>query len=205
MLTLHFSPGSIAVVVAIALEEAGLEYEAVDVGFASGGQRSDAYLALNPKGRVPTLETDQGLLTETGAILEWIGATAAPGLVPDDPFAAAKMRECMFYLASTMHVAHAHKLRGARWADQDASLRDMTAKVPETMTACCAHLEDTVPFAPFAMGEALTLADPYLFVITGWAPGDGVDLAAFPRLLAWYNKMSDRPSVQRVRTRGILP
>ncbi|KKL87316.1 hypothetical protein LCGC14_1935950, partial [marine sediment metagenome] len=81
-------------------------------------------------------------LTETGALLEYV-ATRAPdaSLVPTDPDAAGHMRGVMYYLASTMHVAHAHKMRGHRWADQQSSFDDMTAKVPQTMAECAAYIE----------------------------------------------------------------
>jgi len=200
---LHYAPGTVAISVAIALEEAGLAHEATALDFSNGDQRSADYLALNPKGRVPALITDAGVLTETGAILDYIG-TRAPELVPADPFHAARMREAMYYLASTLHVAHAHKLRGARWADQPTSIADMQAKVPETMTACCAYLEARYEFAPFTLGQQLTLADPYMFVACGWATGDGVDMAAFPKLSAFLTMMRDRDSVQAVIAKGML-
>ncbi|HBB82106.1 MAG TPA: glutathione S-transferase, partial [Sulfitobacter sp.] len=84
MLKLHYAPGTISVAVAIALEEAGLAYEPVKVDFASAEQTAAPYLALNPKGRVPTLVTEAGsALTETGALLDYVAARAPEaGLVP---------------------------------------------------------------------------------------------------------------------------
>lgn len=114
---LYYAPHTISIAVAIALEEAGLAYEAIKIDFAEKQQTTKAYHQINPKGRVPALVVDGGILTETGALLEYI-ADLAPdaGLRPTDPVRVARMREVMFYLASTMHVNHAHKLRGARWA-----------------------------------------------------------------------------------------
>lgn len=200
MLTLHYAPGTISIAVAIALEETGTPYQPVKVDFASGAQNGAAYLALNAKGRVPTLETPDGVLTETGALLEW----ACPQLVPADRYQAARMREVMYYLASTMHVAHAHKMRGHRWADQPSSFADMKAKVLQTMGACCAYLEGQYPLDPFVTGDSLTLADPYLTVVLGWVPGDGVDLAGYPKLDAYLTRMRARPAVQAVIAKGLL-
>ena len=108
-----------------------MEYEAIQLDFAGGEQTKPAYKQINPKGRVPALVVDGGILTETGALLEYIAAKAPEAeLVPKDPVMAARMREVMYYLASTMHVNHAHKLRGARWADKISSWKDMTDKVP---------------------------------------------------------------------------
>ncbi len=200
MLKLHYAPNTISVAVAIALEEAGIAFDAIMVDFATGAQQSKAYLDINPKGRVPTLETPEGILTETGAILEY----ACPALVPTDRFQAGRMREAMYYLASTMHVAHAHKLRGHRWADQQSSYDDMKAKTPENISACCAYLEGAYSFDPYVTGGTFTLADAYMTVVLGWVAGDGVDLASYPKLAAYLIRMRTRPSVLSVSAKGML-
>ena len=141
MLKLYWAPGTIAGATAILLEEGHVHWESVKLDFAAGEQRGDEYLAINPKGRVPALATPGGIITETGAILEYLAATAVPGFVPADPLQAARMREVMYYCAATMHVNHAHKLRGSRWAKEQSSLDDMKAMVPETMTASAAYVE----------------------------------------------------------------
>lgn len=196
---LTFSPGSIAVASVVGFFEAGVAFEPVRVDFSKQGQRDPAYLAINPKGRVPALITDHGILTETIAILEF----ACPNLIPTEPWAAARMREINTYLASTMHVAHAHKMRGSRWADQRSSWDDMRAKVPETMTDCAAYIEDKIA-GPLVLGETLCLADPYLFAIASWLGDDGVDVEHFPKLTAFLAAMEARPSVQRARAEGYL-
>lgn len=202
---LHYAPGTISVAVAIALHEAEIAYDPVRVDFASAEQTKAPYLGINPKGRVPALETPDGILTETAALLEYINALAPErGLVPDTPYAAARMRELMGYLGTTMHINHAHRMRGHRWATQQSSFDDMAAKVPETMTASAQHIEDTYPLAPFALGDRLSLADPYLFVVANWLPGDKVEMAAFPKLSAFMDHMGARASVQRARDLGMI-
>jgi glutathione S-transferase len=205
MLRLFYAPGTVAVATAITLHEAGLDFEPVLVDFTKGEQTGPDYHQVNPKGRVPALETDRGILTETGAILDYIGAIAPKaGLVPNDPFQAAKMREVMYYLASTAHVNHAHKTRGSRWASNETSWADMTAKVPETMTACCAHIETCCLTGPYVLGQTISLADPWLFTICTWLAGDDVDLADFASVRAFMKEMETRPSVQATRAAGIL-
>lgn len=203
---LFFATYSVATASAVALYEAGIEFEPVFVDFAKGEQKSDAFLAVNPKGRVPALKSDAGILTETGAILEYI-ADLAPNasLIPNDPWQAAQMRAAMYYFASTAHVNHAHKLRGARWADQESSFQDMRAKVPQTMTETCAYIEDNLLLGRFVMGDVLTLADPYLFTICTWLKGDGVDIAQFPKLTAFIETMRARPSVQAAQKHRFFP
>ncbi len=203
---LYYTKGTISVAVALALLEAGLDHSLTRVDFATAEQTQDAYLKINPKGRVPALALDDGtVLTETGALLEYVAACAPEaGLVPQEPACAAHMRAVMYYLASTMHVAHAHKMRGSRWADQQSSHDDMTAKVPQTMTACAAYVEAECLRGDYVCGDAFSLADAYLFVVCNWLEGDGVDVGTFPKIAAFVKRMEARDSVKSARANGLL-
>src|SRR5579862_6975051 len=136
MLRLYYAPGTCALATHIALEEAHAPYEAELVDFRSQSQRSPEYLAVNPKGRVPALVTEAGTLTETPALLCFVAQRfPSAELAPlADPFALARIQEFNSYLCSTVHVAHAHGRRGARWADDDGAIEAMKRKVPTTMT-----------------------------------------------------------------------
>ncbi len=205
-MNLYFAPGTISIAPAITLLEAALDHSLTPLSFAEADQTKPGYLKVNPKGRVPALVLADGrVLTETGALLEYIAALATEKtLVPDAPAEAAHMRGVMYYLASTMHVAHAHKMRGARWADRPESHADMTAKVPETMSACAAYIETHALRGDYVCGAQFTIADAYLFVVCNWLPGDGVDLAALPRISAFMDRMETRSSVQTIRSKGML-
>jgi glutathione S-transferase len=203
---LYYAPGTISIAAAITLEEAGLPYEAIKVDFKSAEQTKPDYLALNPKGRVPTLEVDGEMLTETGALLEYIAARAPEAdLVPQEPLDAARMRSVMYYLASTMHVNHAHGRRGHRWADRPESHADMAAKVPETMAESARYISAHCLRGDFILGDRFSLADPYCFVVCNWLEPDKVDLGSFPSIKAYLERMRERPSVQAVIAKGMLP
>lgn len=199
MLTLYYSPDSCARAVQIALEEAGAVYEPVPMSLPAGDQRKPDYLAINPKGRVPALVTDRGVLTETPAILLYIAQLYPQSALalPADPFALAEIGAFNSYIVSTLHVAHAHKLRGSRWADDPAAIAEMRRKVPETVGASFALIETHLFRGPWVMGEQFTICDPYLFVFSEWLEGDGVDPARFPKIAAHTAAMKARPSVQR--------
>lgn len=198
-LVLHLAKGTVAVAAHIALEEVGAEYQLDWLDFASGAQRSDEYHAINPKGRVPALVTDQGIITETAAILGYIGALyPEAGLLPQDPFQRAKMEEMHLYFAATVHVAHAHKMRGHRWADDPAAHASMTAKVPETMAECFQLIEDVYLQGPWVLGDCYSLADIYLYTIARWLEGDGVQMARFPKVADHFARISARPAVGAV-------
>jgi len=203
MLQLYWAPGTIASASAIVLEEGNVHWEGIRLNFKEGDQMKPEYQAVNSKGRVPALVTPGGVLTETGAILEYLAATAVPGLVPVDPLHAARMREVMYYLASTMHVNHAHKMRGSRWADDARSWADMKAKVPETMAASCAYIEDLIE-GPLLFGDHVTLADAWLYTVSTWLEADGVDVTRFPKLEAFREAMGARASVRAVSERGMM-
>jgi glutathione S-transferase len=199
MYTLFFAPGTCALAARIVLEEIGAPHELVQVDFSRRQQTSPEYLAVNPKGRVPALVTDRGVLTETPALLSYL-AQAFPeaGLAPlDDPFAFADMQAFNSYLASTVHVAHAHGRRGARWASETSSLEDMKRKVPETMAACMTLIERDLFRGPWVMGEAYSVADAYLFTIETWLENDDVDIVGFPRIADHHRRMGERPAVRR--------
>ena len=199
MLKLFAAKHTVSLASALILEELGTEYELCLVDIAARAQREKPYLDINPKGRVPTLVTPDGILTETGAILEYI----APNLMPEDAFTYAKIREFMHYLAATMHVNHAHKLRGKRWADLKESRADMTAKVPQTMSESCAYVE-TLIMGPYIFGSEITIADAHLFTLSQWLEGDGVDINIYPKLAAFERAFAARPSVAAVHAKGLL-
>lgn len=196
--TLYTARGSCALAVHIALCEADAPFEIARIDTRAGEQRSESYLALNPKGRVPALATPQGVLTEVPALLVYIAQCHPQArLAPlDDPYAFARLQSFNAYLSSTVHVAHAHGPRASRWADEPEAQAAMKRKVPETMTAAAAMLESMIE-GPWVFGERYTIADPYLYTIAGWMEDDGVDTTAFPKLLAQRALCAQRPAVQR--------
>ncbi len=200
MLTFFYTPNTCALATHIALEEAGAGYEPRKVDFTKNEQRSPEYLAVNPKGRVPALATEQGVLTETPALLIYVAQRFPEAkLAPlGDPFALARLQEFNSYLASTVHVAHAHRVRGSRWADDPAAIEAMKAKVAQNMTDSFALIEKKLGDGQWVMGKDYSVADPYLFTIARWLGGDGVDIGTFSKVSAHHQRMAERPAVQRV-------
>jgi glutathione S-transferase len=201
-LTLYYAPGTCALATHLALEYAGAPYQAVRLDFKSQQQRSPEYLKLNPKGRVPALATDRGVLTETPALLHYVAQSfPQANLAPlDDAFLLAKVNEFNSYLCSTVHVAHAHKGRGYRWvdADDEQAIAAMKKKVPQTMAECFSLIEDRMFQGPWVLGERFSTSDCYLFTLAGWLAGDDVDLQRFPKVADHRKRMEAQPQVQRV-------
>ncbi len=197
---LFISRGSVARASHIALAESGAPYETVRIDARVGDQLKPEYLAINPKGRVPALVTERGVLTETVAILAFV-AQAFPQarLAPlDDPHAFAQAQSFNAYLATTVHVAHAHGRRAARWADDEQAHVAMRAKVTSNMADCFALIEAKLLQGPWVLGETYSVCDGYLYTISGWLGDDGVDVARFPKVRDHMARMEQRPALSKV-------
>jgi len=197
---LYYAPFTVALASHIALEEAGADYETHRLNFRITEQRSEPYLRINPKGRVPALVTDRGIITETPAILAYIAQThPASQLAPlDDPFAFAELQSFNIYLCATVHVAHAHRLRGSRWVDDQGSIEAMQKKVPQNMTECFELIESQMFRGPWVMGDNYSVGDCYLFTIAQWLESDSVDINQFPQVAQHSQRMLERPAVRKV-------
>ena len=199
MIKLYYAAHTCSLASHIALEEAGAEYFTERVSFKTNQQSSPDYLAINPKGRVPSLVTDRGVLTETPAMLAYIAQMFPRAqLAPlDDPFAFAQVQAFNSYLCSTLHVAHSHRMRGYRWADDESSFADMRRKVPQSVGACYALIAREMLRGPWVMGEAYTICDPYLFTLAQWMEDDGVDVSTLPKVVDHRRRMSERSAVRK--------
>lgn len=195
----YYAPQSCALASHLVLEHVGADYEAVQVDFGARQQMSPEYLAINPKGRVPALVTERGVITETPAILLYLAQTYPQAdLAPLDPFALAQLQAVTNWFCSTVHVSHAHRRRGSRWTDDAAAQVALKAKVPQNMTGHFEWIERELLRGPWVMGDAFTIADPYLFTLSGWLAGDGVNIGHFPRVAAHYDRVRELPAALRV-------
>ena len=202
MLKLYYSPGACSQAVHIALHEAGIEHlsERVDLRAKQTASGAD-YWAINPKGAVPALDLGDGqVLTENAAILQFIGdlsgnATLLP-VVGD--LRRYRVLEWLNFIATELHKGFGPLWNPASSEDSKQASRDVIAKKFD-------FAEKHLGNGPFLMGEAVTVADPYLFVMTSWADKHEIDLARWPGLVAFAQAMRERPAVQIVlRAEGLV-
>ncbi|UPY36616.1 glutathione S-transferase [Sediminicoccus sp. KRV36] len=207
MFTLYYTPHTCSLASHIALEDAGAAYALKRIDFDTEEQKSADYVAINPKARVPIMATPRGLLSETPAMLAFIAQSFPEAkLAPlDDAFAFAEMQSFNSYLCSTLHVAHAHRMRGHRWADEPASFADMQRKVPQSVGAAFELIDRLLLKGPWVMGEAYTVADPYLFTLAQWLEADGVDPARIPRVIEHRARMAALPNVRKAIAEELAP
>ena len=199
MFTLYYAPHTCSLASHIALEDAGATYELKRIDFNTTEQKSPNYVAINPKARVPAMTTPRGILTETPAMLAFIAQSFPEArLAPlDDSFAFAEVQAFNSYLCSTLHVAHAHRMRGHRWVDDPAAIVAMQKKVPASVGACYDLIERQMLKGPWVMGGTYTIADPYLFTLAQWLEADGVDSSRIPRVIQHRSRMMEQPNVKK--------
>src|SRR6478672_1963574 len=135
MLKLYYASGTCSLASHITLEEAEAPYTIQRINLKENEQRSADYLKINPKGRVPALATERGILTENPVIMGYIartfpGAKLAPN---DDSFAIADMEAFNLFLSATVHVAFAHVFRPTRYGDGEDTAASMKAKAKTSL------------------------------------------------------------------------
>ena len=208
MLKLFYSPGSCALASHIALEEAGADYESVQLDFRASEQRKPEYLKVNPRGRVPTLVVDGQPVTEVLAILTYLAHRYPHSeLLPlADPLKLAKAYEVMSWFASTVHVAFAQIARPERYADDEAIKAALAtpgqARFARTLTDI-EHLAQGP--GPWLLGDAFSAVDAYALVIWRWAERRSIDTALYPAWSAKAARAFARPSVVRALRKEAAP
>ena len=196
MLKLYISPGACALASHIGLEEAGADYETQVIDLKTGQQRTPAYLAVNPAGVTPALQTDRGVITQNAAILAFVAQTHPDrGLAPiEDPHAFAAFNAFNGFLGSSLHPAIGKVLFSRPALDAEARAK----AVDEALTKY-QLVEDHWLRGPWVLGDDFSLADGYLAVFTRWArQADLLDPARFPGLNAQLDRVQARPAVLRV-------
>jgi len=196
MLKLFISPGACALASHIGLEEAGADFETQVVDLRTGQQRTPEYLAINPAGSTPALQTDRGVITQNAAILAFIAQTHPDrNLAPvDDPHAFAAFNAFNGFLGSSLHPAIGKVLFSRPPLEGEAR-----AEAVEQALAKYQLVEDHWLKGPWIFGDGFTLADGYLSVFTRWArSAQLLDPARFPGLNAHLDRVQARPAVSRV-------
>lgn len=186
--------------VKLALLEKGIAYEVVPFH----GCQNPAILAVSPRGKVPALETEQGFLSETDAILDYLEETqCGPALLPRDPFARAQVRamakEIELYIELPARLCYAEVMFGGRPTPEA-----LKRKAERDMIKGFATLSRRATFAPYVMGEQFTVADLYFLYSVDLAAMvakklfDVDVLADMPQAQALLELLAKNPNVQRV-------
>jgi len=190
---LYFSPGACSLSPHIVLREAGLDFTPVKVNLKAheidGG--GDFY-AINPKGYVPVLELDDGTrLTEGPAIVQYIADQApATQLAPaNGTLPRYQLQEWLNYITTELHKQYSPLF-------DPSTLDEVKTKQRDKIAHRYDWINQQLGTNDYLTGSAFTVADAYLFTVTNWARGTGIDLGRWPALQAFMKRVAARPSVQ---------
>ena len=198
---LYYAPGACSQAPHILLHEIGLDHDAARVDLkAKRLEDCSDYLLVNPKGAVPALQLDSGeVLTENAVILQYLGArTNWPEVLPPmGDFRRYRVLEMVNFITTELHKRFGFLFnRDATDEFKQFVIRDLSDKLD--------YIDGRLGSGPFLFGDQLTLPDPYLFVITGWAD-KFMGLDKWPNLAAFRERMMQRPAVRHVlKFEGLL-
>jgi len=199
---LYHSPGSCSLASHIVLEELGVPYEAIRVNLKDKtvADGSD-YNTVNPKGYVPTLVLDDGqVLTENAALLAYLGELDPPKkLMPAaGTLENFRVREWLAYINSEVHKSFGPLFRPAT---PEATIKTQHELIARRL----AYIEPVLGQHSYLTGPTFCVADAYLFVILSWFGRLKMDLAAYPNLKGFFDRMKARPAVLKaMRDEGLI-
>ncbi len=185
---LYFSPLACSMATRIALYEAGADAHFIYVdGAAKKTEAGEDYLAINPLGLVPALRLDDGsVLTENSAILGYLGDR----FWPTDVEGRARRQQWIGFVNSELHTGAYSAILIPRTSDE------VRGYALDKARARFAYLDKVLADRDYLTG-AFSIGDGYLFVILNWTRVRGPDLADYPHLAAYRDRLAARPSVAR--------
>jgi glutathione S-transferase len=196
MMTLYYAPGACSMAAHIVLEESGEKYQPQQVDLAGGEQRSEAYLKINPLGRVPALRLDNGEpLAENTAILPYLGKRF--GLWPTEAVADAKALSLIGFFAASVHPAHAHVGRPERYAADPSAFPTLKETGLKAFHGYLKQIDGKLAGREW-FGDQYSVLDPYGFVFYTWGIRRELPMAELKHYTAFKERMLKRPAVKRV-------
>ncbi len=202
MLTLYYAPGACSTASHIGLEESGAPYETKLISFANAEQRSEAYLKINPRGRVPALNIDGAVLVENTAILTYLAKQyPARNLLPADPLTEARCISVMAWFSSTVHPSFTHINRPERFADDPAVHANLKETGRKNFWANVQEIDSMLKGKDWMMGAQYTVCDPYALIFYGWGVRINLPMKELAAYTAFKDRMLLRPAVHKILER----
>lgn len=198
-LTLYYSPGACSLAAHIALQEAGADYTRQMVSINEGQTQGEAYLRVNPRGRVPALDVDGQVLVETCAILLYVARTfPAARLLPQEPLAEAQCMATLAWLASTVHPSYAHVAKPARYTPQPQAHAAIRSAGLAAYWGALQDIDALIGQGPWLHGGRFTVCDAHALPFWGFGRRERMPMDALVHYTAWKDRMLERPAVRAV-------
>ena len=187
----------------IALEETGAAYEARPILFHKGEQQSEAYLKVNPRGKVPALEFEDGqVLTENTAILSYVAKKfPSANLWPGDPMSEVRALSIMGWFSTTVHPAFAHFARPERFTADAAGVDKVKEQGKTTFRGCLQEIDQMLAGKAWVLGSQFTVCDPFALVFYGWGLRAELAMKEFKNYSALKERLLERPAVRKILER----
>ena len=202
MLTLYYSPGACSTASHITLEEAGAKYEPTQVLLAKGEHKTESYLKINPRGKVPALRVDDSVITENVAIMTFVARRfPEANLMPADPLGEARCLSMMAWLSNTVHPCFTHIFRPERFAEDESALPSIKAAGKKSFWVNLQEIDSIVAGKQWMQGAQFTTCDPYALVFYGWGTRIELPMKDLKNYTAWKERMLQRPAVRKVLER----
>lgn len=199
MLSLYYCPGACSTASHIALEEAGATFTGNPVMLPKGEQKTEAYLKINPRGKVPSLIVDGKTLTENTAILTYIAKTfPAKNLMPTDAFEQARCISTMAWFSNIVHPSYTHYMRPERFAPEAAAQPIVKETGKKAFWANVQEIDALLAGKDWIMGKEFSVADCYALVFYGWGLRAGLPMKELANYTAFKERMLKRPAVKKV-------
>ncbi len=206
MLTLYYSPGACSMASHITLEESGAKYEPSQVLLAKGENKTESYLKINPRGKVPALRADDSIITENVAIMTYVARRFPDArLMPGDALAEARCLSMMAWLSNTVHPCFTHFLRPERFAEDASAVPTVKATGKKSFWANLQEIDAIVAGKQWMQGAQFTTCDPYALVFYGWGSRAELPMKDLKNYTAWKERMMQRPAVRAVLEREKSP
>jgi glutathione S-transferase len=204
--TLFYSPGACSLASHIALEETGKPYRAVETLLSKNTHLTPEYLAINPRGKVPALVVEGGVITENTAILTYIGLTNPhTGMLPAEALQRARCISQMAWFSNTPHIFQRAKFRPYYFADDENVFPQIRAKAEATFWKNMQEIDGLLSGQKWLVGDAYTVADPYALVFYGWGVSNRMPMEELKNFTRHKNQMIERPAVTAVLGREKNP
>jgi glutathione S-transferase len=199
MLTLYFSPGACSTASHIAIEETGAPYEERPTILAKGEHKTESYLKINPRSKVPALAVDGKVLTENTAILTYLAERfPEKNLIPTDPFEKARCISTMAWLSNTVHPSFTMIFRPEKFAEGDEAVKAVKENGRKLFWANVQEVDSLLNAKQWLMGSQYTVADCYATVFYGWGLRVEMPMHELKNYTAWKDRMLARPPVRKV-------
>lgn len=182
------------------MQHLGIRFEWIEVDIVNGGSRTPAFLALNPNGKVPLLEVDRRLLAESNAMLCYLAEGS--DWLPDDRWARAQVLQWLFF-EQYSHEPHIATVRyWIRYLGKEAEWAARIASTREKGYAALAVMEQQLLRTPWLVGDSPTVADLALAAYTHVADEGGFDLAGYPAINRWLQRLFALPGITPMTSRS---